>query len=131
MSDDWFKALAVQIFNSFIAIGTSAKRTRDELEAALRKAYSAGEKAGSERKSDPVAKQATWTKTLPTVVGWYWWRDDITRLVIIRKVSNWPGGGLAVFDWRLARNPDGVTTPEVVGGEWCGPLEVPGGAAGL
>lgn len=64
----------------------------------------------------------TWTRTAPAIPGWYWWRESVSRSPIIRRVDNWPSGGLVVHTrW------DGATTPETIEGEWCGPLQEPGG----
>ncbi len=57
-----------------------------------------------------------WTRAVPTIPGWYFWRRDTASRWSVREVGVWPGGGLAVrdtYDW---------ITPEQAGGEWQGPI---------
>jgi hypothetical protein len=66
-----------------------------------------------------------WTKELPAVSGWYWWRATPDHKPIVLSVNDWPGGGLALYYPRAAANLDGYTTPGQIGGEWEGPLKPP------
>lgn len=65
------------------------------------------------------AHELTWTKTLPTVVGWYWAR--IGKSVGVERVYE--------GQWHLSCN--GMPLTGMVGFEWAGPINPPqeGGAS--
>lgn len=57
-----------------------------------------------------------WTKQLPTFNGWYWWRQDITQIGSMARVTD---ACLVAYGRRVPL--------EEVGGEWLGPLVPPTG----
>jgi hypothetical protein len=63
-----------------------------------------------------------WTKRLPTVDGWYWWRENAEQqsLNIVGAGMTWVHSGCAA--WNGCRVP-----VERIGGEWYGPLIPPTG----
>lgn len=54
-----------------------------------------------------------WTSEKPSVPGWYWWRDNIVRVVYI---GEYPPGNLYIMGYHNLR---------VAKGEWAGPLTEP------
>lgn len=84
--------------------------------------------AQSELLSRRAEKSPPWTLNPPVVTGWYWWRKPGYAEQVV-QVAEWPGGGLAVRIPEVAEHSDGYAIPERVGGEWCGPLARPTGAA--
>lgn len=62
----------------------------------------------------------TWTKEPPTEPGWYWWREDLSYNGMIVWVSS---------DGKVSRMfaPLWLWLASEMGGQWFGPLQVPGG----
>lgn len=64
-----------------------------------------------------------WTTAAPSVPGWYWWRAAHAEARVVEVVE---------FPWRgtnalmAAESPIGPCWVSSMGGEWCGPLPVPG-----
>ncbi len=59
-----------------------------------------------------------WTREVPTVAGWYWWREKsgAPPTTLLLEMQD---GEMHCMTWEDA--------PEDMGGEWYGPLEVPHG----
>jgi hypothetical protein len=62
-----------------------------------------------------------WTKEPPTEPGWYWWREDATRLPYPRHVRHDGDGVLYVIGYQFP-------TVAEYGGEWQGPIAPQEGA---
>jgi hypothetical protein len=57
--------------------------------------------------------QFAWSKTPPTVPGWYWYRDnDGTDMIHFDGVAFWDEGAIC-------------KAYGFIGGDWCGPLTPP------
>lgn len=96
---------------------------RDEKPGCTPEEFAAG-CAEYQRKLFGGAAEEAWTREPPTAAGEYWWRDEgsLPRVV---TVFDWRGGGVACVFRSRSHNPDGITTPQHVGGLWCGPLTPP------
>lgn len=71
----------------------------------------------------------TWTKTLPTVAGWYWVRragrptDGVARVVFALSRNGVMNALVGLERWRW--NTDGTDYVGRPGVEWYGPLTPP------
>lgn len=61
-----------------------------------------------------------WTKKTPTEPGHYWWRESIGFVPIVFLLDT---QGVVRSPFEYSRHAD------TLGGEWCGPLQPPGGDA--